>query len=396
MEMMMSTTNRRSFLGGTAIAAATVAAGVGTERLAAQEPAGKPIIAYRDLGSTGFKVSEIGMGCMNMRDPELVRAAIDSGINYLDTAYMYQNGQNEEVIGQVMKTERNRVFLTTKVGRNSGMNQVPGEIETSLKRLQTDHVDLLLLHHGGDTVELVRDNTRMKALDDARRKGQTRFVGVSTHTADPATFDALIATKFYDAVLLCYNYLSTKELTESIVKLRKAGIAVIAMKTLLNVNTTSREPLPDIREDKNGPTTYKQALLKWVLANKSVDTVIPGMTAFEHLTENLAIMGTKLTSNDRALLRQYTADNSDNRCLHLAGCTGCDGQCPKGVPICEFNRCLAYAHSYGDMRLAWENYLQLPRSARIDRCSDCGECVVTCAHGLDLTATVRRARELFA
>ena len=58
------------------------------------------------------------MGCMNMRDPELVHAAIDSGINYLDTAYVYMNGQNEEIIGQVMKTKRDKVFLTTKVGRN--------------------------------------------------------------------------------------------------------------------------------------------------------------------------------------------------------------------------------------------------------------------------------------
>lgn len=392
----MDNTSRRTFLGGTAVVATSIAAGTHPQRLAAQETAEKPKLAYRDLGSTGFRVTEIGMGCMNMRDPELVRAAVDSGINYIDTAYVYMNGQNEEVVGQVMKTERKKVFLTTKVGLNTGIDQVPGQIETSLKRLQTGHVDLLLLHHGGDTVELVRDKSRMKALDDARKRGQTRFVGVSTHTAETAVYDAIIDTKFYDAVLLCYNYQSPPELTESIVKLRKAGIAVIAMKNLLNFNTRPRNPLPDIREDKKGTTTYSQALIKWVLSNKSVDVAIPGMTAFEHLTENLVVMGTKLTSNDRMILRQYSESSKSDRCLRLAGCTGCDGQCPKGVPVCELNRCLAYAHSYGDTRLAWENYLQLPRAARIDRCGDCGECTVKCMHGLDLTGTVRQARELFA
>ena len=395
----MSTGNRRAFLRKAAATAAS--AGIGwpavlSHAAESKDSGGVPRIVYRDLGSTGYKVSEIGMGCMNMRDSELVHAAIDRGLNYIDTAHTYMNGQNEEVVGRVMKTKRERVFLTTKVGLRTTMDQVPRQIELSLKRLQTDHVDLLLLHHGGDTPELVLDEDHMKVLDEARRKGQTRFVGYSTHTSDPKVYKATIACKFYNAVLLCYNYASLPSLTVSIEQVRKSGIAVIAMKNLLNFNTNPRKPLDDIRADKKGTETYAQALFKWVLSNRYVDTTIAGITAFEHLTENLAVMGKKMTLNDHRLLRRFSERVRGTRCLSLAGCTGCEGQCPKGVPVCELNRCLGYAYGYGDIRLARENYHQLPREARVDRCGDCDECVVRCVNGIDLNKTIQRARELFA
>lgn len=388
--------NRRTFLKKTA-AATTAAAGMGIGSPLAQT-SGSPGIVYRDLGSTGFRVSEVGMGCMNMRDPELVRAAIDNGINYIDTANVYMNGQNEEVVGQAIKTTRDKIFLTTKVGLRMSVDQlpsrVPAQIETSLERLQTDHVDLLLIHHGGDSVEQVASDVQMKVLDDARKKGQTRFVGFSTHSGDPAIFDAAVETGFYDAVLLCYNYESPPVLTAAIERMRKAGIAVIGMKNLISY--TSREPLKDIRDENSGSATYNQALLKWVLSNPYVDTIIPGMTAFEHLAENLAIMGTKMGFEDRLMLRRFSENTRGEHCRNLTGCTGCNGQCPKGVRVAELNRCLGYAYGYGDERLAWENYRQLPRASKVDQCRDCTECVVKCVNGLDLNRTVQRARELFA
>ena len=397
----MGTSNRREFLrkattGGASVTLGITAATLSPCSLNAQGTSGFNRVFYRDLGSTGFKTSEIGMGCMNMRDPELVHAAIDYGINYIDTAYVYMNGQNEEVVGQVMKTKRDKVFLTTKVGRRQNLQDVPRQIETSLKRLQTDHVDLLLLHHGGDTTEMVLNEEYMKVMDSARQKGQTRFIGFSSHTSDPEVYDNAIKSKFWEAALLCYNYQSPPSLTVSIEKMRKAGIAIIGMKNLLNFTTRPRKPLEDIREDKNGPVTYAQALLKWVLANPYVDTIIPGMTSFEQLAENMAIMGTKMSYEDSRILYKYSERTKGSDCLGLSGCTGCKEQCPRGVSVNELNRCLGYAYGYNDMRLAWENYRQLPRSSRVDICKDCTECVVKCVNGLNLTENIQRAKELFA
>ena len=206
---------RRDFLkAGTAIAAFDGCTGK-TRRTLREGPSGNTKIAYRKLGSTGFKTTEIGFGCMNMANPELLTAAIDHGINYIDTAHLYMNGRNEEIVGQVMKNHREKVFLVTKIGANKlaitseGKNAdvMPKLLETSLKRLQTDHVDLLLFHIV-DTRELVMNESFIKFFDSARKKGMCRFVGVSTHYNEAEVVNAAVDSEFWDAVLVGYNYFS--------------------------------------------------------------------------------------------------------------------------------------------------------------------------------------------
>jgi predicted aldo/keto reductase-like oxidoreductase len=132
-----------------------------------------------------------------------------------------------------------------------------------------------------------------------------------------------------------------------------------------------------------------------VLQNPYVDTTVPGMTSFEHLAADLAVMGTRMSLRDRRTLIRYAEARSGGACRGTAGCTGCQGQCPHGVEICDLNRCVGYAHGYHDPELALENYRALPSSSRIEACGNCEECQVKCAHGLNLTETVRQARILF-
>ena len=421
-ETVMGTSSRRDFLknvavSGTATGVGLTSAGLFPRSIPAAEESGTQNIKYRQLGSTGYKVSVIGFGAMNMRDPELVHAAIDNGINYIDTANGYMRGENEEVIGSVMKTKRDKVFLTTKLGGRNPAS-MPEMLATSLRRLQTDHVDLLLLHNVGGTEQILNDDM-MKFFDDARRKGQTRFIGFSTHNFQGEFADAAINSEFWEAVLLVYNYLSPPTVAQSIKKARESGMAVIGMKSLLKVEArppgppperreqretgdqprrrrSPREPIEDIREDKTSETTPQQALLKWVLSNPHVDTIIPGMTSFEQLTDDLAVMRMKLTFDDRRMLRRYSERIQGRYCYSLSGCTGCRDKCPYGVEVNEINRCLGYAYGYGDIELARENYRALPKTNHVAVCADCSECAVQCVHGLDLTESIQRARELFA
>jgi uncharacterized protein len=405
-------TTRRDFLknvtlGGTVISSA----GLFPEPILSKETSGSNKIVYRQLGSTGFKVSEIGFGAMNMRDPELVRAAIDSGINYIDTAHAYMKGVNEEIIGSVMKSKRDKVFLTTKIsGRDPG--NLPNMLETSLKRLKTDHVDLLLLHNIKST-EPILNHDIIKFFDNARKKGYTRYVGFSTHNFQGEFPEAALKDKFWEAVLVAYNYFSPLEIGESIKKVREAGLAVIAMKSLLHMEygpshesraagdkaSTQQihhqdEPIGDIRKDKKSSVTPTQALLKWALNNPYVDTVIPGMTSMEHVAEDVAVMGMKLSFNDKAILQRFSENKKKRYCHGLNGCEGCRDKCPFGVEVKEINRCLGYAYGYKDMELALENYRELPFS--VDRCSNCDECAVKCINGLPLTDNIREAKKLFA
>jgi len=353
-------------------------------------------IVYRLLGSTGFKVSEIGMGCMNMRDSELVRAALDLGINYFDTAWGYMNGENERVVGKVMKTERNRVFLTTKMPPKTS-DEIMKMMETSLERLQTDHVDLVLLH-GVDSKQQLFDENFKETFNKLREKGMTRYVGVSTHSNNAEVLDAAVESKFWEAVLVGYNYMSPENVRISIEKARKAGLAIIAMKNLFNpidIKTWNWEMIKDIRKDKSTKITSTQALIKWVLEDPNIDITIPGITSFEQLHENIAIMGMDIRFGERSSLHRYSGDINNLQCRGVSGCTGCMTQCPKGVRINELNRCLKYAYSYKNMNLARENYRALPRSLKIDICKDCTECIIKCVNGLNLNETITKARNLF-
>ncbi len=394
----MTTSNRRDFLRTAAIAGTAAASGLLPRRtFAVNEKTGNKL-AYRTLGSTGIKVTEVGFGAMNMRDTELVQAALDSGINYFDTAHEYMNGVNEETVGKVLKPVRKKVFLTTKVVP-AKLSEMMRMMETSLKRLQTDHVDLMLLHAVNSRKGTLNEDC-MKVIAEAQKKGMTRFIGVSTHEGHVDVLNAAVESKLWQVVLVGYNYMSPPAVKSAIARARKAGLGVVAMKTFLNpvdLATWNWETIRDIRKDKKSKVTPIQALLKWVLDDPNVDTTVPGVTSFEQLAEDVAVMGMKMSFFQRRSLTRYAeaVDDEGGYCRGAAGCTGCRDQCPYGVSVCDLNRCVRYAHGYGSIELARENYARLPESSRVDACGDCEECAVKCVNGLNLTGMVREARTLF-
>jgi hypothetical protein len=390
----MERSSRREFLKQTAAAGVTTGAGLASSGLfpqgiSAQEKKKDVTLVYRQLGSTGYKVTEVGFGVMNTRDPELIQAGIDAGINYFDTANGYMKGVNEEVLGQVLKkNSRTKVYVTTKVHCSGlGAKEIRQMMETSLKRLQMDYVDIMFMHMP-DRGDEIMNKEHMGVFEQAKKDGICKFIGVSTHVNQADTVNTAVDSKFWEAVLVGYNYQSPKEVTAAMERARKAGLAVIAMKT-----QAKGKGYPD---HKMGDISMQQAALKWVLQHPFVDTTIPGVRAFEELAENVAVMGMKMSFFDRLDLNRHAENLQGAYCRGVAGCTGCQNQCPMGVEICEINRCLGYAYGYGDLRLARENYAQLPASNRVDRCGDCGECQVKCVNGLNLSHAIRKAKELFA
>lgn len=389
----MKRANRREFLkqsaaAGMAASAGIASAGLFPRRIFAQEKKKDTQLVYRQLGSTGYKVTEVGFGVMNTRDPELIQAGLDAGINYFDTANGYMKGVNEEVLGGVLKNIRAKVYVSTKVhcGRSDakGIRQM---METSLKRLQMDYVDIMFMHMPDNGSEIMVKE-RMNVFEQAKKDGLCKFIGVSTHVNQADTINTAVDSKFWEALTVGYNFQAAPEVTAAMERARKAGLSIIAMKTQAKGKGYA--------DHKMGDISIQQAALKWVLQHKFVDTTIPGVTNFEQLAENVAVMGMKMSFFDRLDLHRHAENLQGAYCRGVAGCTGCQNQCPFGVQICELNRCLGYAHGYGDLRLARENYDQLPASSRVDRCGDCTECQVRCVNGLNLNDTVRRAKELFA
>ncbi len=390
----MPSSDRRSFLKKSTVAGLCSAAVSGTSTIAGAQNAGKEFkIKYRKLGSTGYNVSEIGFGAMNTRDAELIHAAVDAGINYVDTAHGYMNGVNEQIVGKVMQTKRDKVFLTTKL-RSNNAEDIEEMMATSLNRLNVDHVDLVLLHVVNSSKQTLESDI-MNAFEKIRQKGMTRFIGVSTHSNQAEVLNASVESGIWEAVLVGYNYFSPPEVQKAIARARKAGLAIIGMKNLLNPSSYPWKELDDIRTDKTIDANPQQALIKWVLEDKNVDTTIPGMTSFEQLYDDLAIMDMDHSFRTGSLLQKYGRNVKDKYCCGVSGCTGCLHKCPKGVEVSDISRCLRYYYGYGDINLAREQYSDLPGSP-LDICADCDECSVTCINALNLTETIQRARSLFA
>src|SRR5271157_1065250 len=166
---MKTDTSRRNFLAaGLALPVAGLASTTSSPNPPAPAPqqAAAPTpgkIAYRVLGKTGLKVTTVGYGCMITSDPTVITRAVDMGINYFDTSRGYQSGQNERMVGAALGARRKDVFISTKCDQKTGAG-ILAELDTSLKELQTDHLDVWLLH-GKDTAEAISDD-----LVEAQRK----------------------------------------------------------------------------------------------------------------------------------------------------------------------------------------------------------------------------------
>jgi aryl-alcohol dehydrogenase-like predicted oxidoreductase len=214
--------NRREFLKIGAVTAATAAVGLSglrgvLEAAEAKKDGVTPV--YRTLGRTGLKVTIVSFGAMLTPEHEVMRAGFDLGINYVDTARRYMSGRNEEIVGRAIKGIRDKVYVATKTtpAANS-KKEIMADVETSLSKLATDHIDVIQLHNltSGDRafVPEVRE-----ALVELRKQGKVRFFGVTTHTNQTDVINAIVddKDKFFDTVLVGYNFKSPPELQKAIV-----------------------------------------------------------------------------------------------------------------------------------------------------------------------------------
>jgi len=380
--------DRRSFLRVGTLGTALVATAQGRKADAAEPAAGaKPPAEdmYRTLGRTGLKVFPVGMGALRTGEVAVVQAALERGVNFIDTGRSYQGGKNEVMVGQAIQGRREQVCVATKipVGSKEAMMR---NVEESLKALGTDYLDILQLHSvssaGGIGHEVARE-----ALAEARKQGKARFLGVSCHSKQAEVLDAICADpdKLFDMAMVSYNFKSGADIKEAIARAAKAGIGIVAMKTQAGGYKTK----------ELGDISPHQAALKWVLQDPNVHTTAPGMANLAQLEEDMAVMDMdlKLSHADAQILECYGAA-IDARYCHQ--CRACAATCPRGVDIPTVNRCLMYAEGYGDLELARTTYADLARGVSVAACADCATCVAQCAYSVDIAAQMRRAQRLFA
>jgi hypothetical protein len=396
--------DRRAFLKQASLVSGAVAAGalVAEGALAAgaapsaQGPAGASPMRYRTLGRTGLKVSEIGFGGFPIDDPQIVLYAMERGVNYIDTSHCYRGGRSEEIIGRALEGRRDRVVLTTKwcphhVGRPAKKQVFLDLLDESLRRLRTDHVDIVLNHEvgknsDGSGVERLKNPEMFEAFESARKAGKARFLGASGH--DPDLMEVMqyaVDSGRFDVLLCRYSFLDYPGQDSLIDRASAKGVGFIAMKTLAGAKGA------DLDRFRDRYTTFKQAALKWVLSNPKISNLIITINNTRQVDEYVPASGGSLQKADLEILREYAETFSTQVCRFSGACLPA---CPENVRIADILRFSMYYNEYKQENRALESYARLVASERAAHCAHCaGFCEQACAYDLPIKTLLIRAHE---
>jgi hypothetical protein len=358
------------------------------EPLAAGTPSSGPGFQYKTLGKTGLKVTTVGFGCMVTSDGSVVERAADLGITYFDTARLYQQGNNERMVGAALKKKRKDIVLSSKT-RSETKAQALEHIDTSLKELGTDYLDIWYLHSKTSPAD-VKDEL-IEAQQIAKKAGKIRFAGVSTHQGQVDLIPFLAKHPQVDVILTAYNFTLEPAIAKAIEEGSKAGKGVVAMKVMAGGFGRMEPTNPNYGKLKRDGAML--AALKWVLRNPHIDTTIPSMTDNEQLDENLKAMSQPFGPADEKLLAEHLQRIAP---LYCRTCGRCDGMCRQGLPVADVLRILSYADGYGQFALGRERFLELGPEHAAVKCGSCSGCTVECPHGVRVRERVARAQELFA
>ena len=264
---------------------------------------------YRKFPRCRHDISILGFGCMRLPPAEgqqaggkvdeqkataLIRTAIDGGVNYIDTAYPYHNGESELVVGRALGDGyRDRVFLATKLPSwlVTSREEMDRYLDEQLARLATDHIDFYLLHGlGGETWENLSRLGVLEFLDSARADGRIRYPAFSFHDQFPV-FKEIVDAYEWTFAQIQYNYMDEQYQagTQGLKYAAEQGLGIVVMEPLRGGLLSG--DVPAIHQHiRNAPVrrTPSEWGLRWVWNHPEVTVVLSGMTAMEQVRENLA------------------------------------------------------------------------------------------------------------
>ena len=335
---------------------------------------GAHIQSYRRLGRTNVLVSDISLGSGQINDVAVARLALDRGINYFDTAPDYADTASERVLGEALKGRREKVFLATKfcvadghLPNDTPVPNIIAAVEGSLRRLQTDHVDLIHVH-ACDSIERLLAPNIHEAFDRMKQEGKVRFLGVSTHTPNlEEVANAAIASGRFDVMMLAYHFGMWPNFAHILEKAKAQDVGVVAMKTLKGAKHTNLDAF------RHNTSAYSQAAFRWVLSNPNVSCLVVSFSKLQHVDEYVYASGSPVQRGDLTQLRRYDQLIAGDYCQ--PHCGACLDACAYKLPIDDVLRYRMYAKDYGREPEGIRRYAKLERNA-----SSCIECAAPCAN----------------
>lgn len=365
----------------------------------------------RRLEKLGIETSLLGFGCMRfptdaagkideIHAEKMLDKAIAEGVNYIDTAYPYHDGESEPFVGRVLKKyDRNSFYLATKlpvwlVKTTEDAERIFG---SQLKRLQTDYIDFYLLHamNKNSWEQMVQAGV-VDFCEKLKEQGKIKYLGFSFHDSYEV-FETIARARNWDFCQIQLNYMDTEE---------QAGLKGYELTEKLDLPLIIMEPVKggslagyseDINErfkKMNPKVSIASFALRWVGSLSNVKVILSGMSSMEQLEDNLSTFKefTPLSHAEAAEIEDIVA-TLKGRIRN--GCTGCRYcmPCPAGVDISRNFRIWNHYHIYGKyqtVKWAWEH--EIPDAAKAKNCIKCGKCEAACPQKIEIRKDLESAQ----
>ena len=360
----------------------------------------------------GIKLSRLGMG--NMRLPSLgedkwnspidypeshrmIDAAIKGGVNYFDTAYVYQNGDSERCVGQAMKRyPRSSFYLATKfnIRANPDYRAVFAE---QLERLQTDHIDFYLLHCLLDSnIDDYLNCGCIEFFEQMKKEGKITYFGFSSH-ASTETLRRFADAHKWDFAQIQMNYLdwefSTAEEEYNI--LTERNIPVIVMESVRGGRLSSLTPELDAKLLAAQPgRSVSSWAFRWLMTHENVLVMLSGMSTMEQVEDNLKTFGSDcaLTKEQSAFLIDVAHEFKKGFSVPCTACKYCTPNCPMQLDIPALLKVYneyKYERRWSKGSLSGFEEDKLPSC-----CIGCGSCSEHCPQGIDIPGYMKKLASL--
>ncbi len=376
---------------------------------------------YRLIKKTGDEIFPLGFGAMRLplkngkidrqKAKELIYHAIDQGLNFIDTAYLY--GDSETFLGEILQGEyKDKIKLSTKlptinVRKYDDMEEILAE---QLKRLQRDSIDYYFIH----AVDLKAMNRLFKKdlakfLKKAQSEGKIRHVGFSYH-GPKEEFPSLIDAYDWDVVMVQYNYFdeNIQASVEGIEYAASKDMGIFIMEPLKGGILAGKMPgeAEEIFKKANPNKSNAQWAMEWVLNNRNVTCVLSGMNSFEQLDENLEIAHKttplSMSFEDLETVELVKRVMRNSLKINCSTCGYCM-PCPRGVNIPEcmkiYNEKYLFNHK-GFINPSFMDYYQyvggiMGSSGNAGKCNGCGRCLRKCPQKLDIVSELKKVKKEF-
>ncbi len=355
---------------------------------------------YRDFGKTGKKISALGFGSMRLpmvkiddknhvdydKAIQILRHAFENGVNYVDTAYFYCEGESEIAVGRALKDGwREKMMLSTKypVRDYSDRSNYRSVLEDQLRKLDTDCIDFYHFHGINKNVfdNIIIKNDLLKEAIKCKEEGLINHISFSFHDKPENMKYIIDVGEVFESVLCQYNLLDRSN-EDSIDYARSKGLGVVAMGPVAGGRLSMQSEVISSMLKREYVSTPEMAL-RFVLANHSIDCALSGMGNMDMVKQNLKVANieTPLTDEETKQIKQMMEENKRLSELYCTGCNYCM-PCPKGIKIPDVFSAMNYYKVYGLVDLAKERFAKFGKSERDGAnpadCIQCGACEKKC------------------